>query len=196
MPTMPHWAQWVILTSLFLGAIGVIWTKLIRPLGKLIAYLHDAIPLNQQLVDQFKDNQNYVPVLKEIASQFKTDSGSSLRDVVNRIEEAAKRAEVAAEELRIKAGILKEEVAIVKALATTDRAEAAHKLVLLDGLVVSLKQFEAVMAAQQAATVTQNAVLPAVIPTEQKVIAIVAAKEPESKKKIEELKSISRENQS
>lgn len=180
---MPHWAQWVILLSLFVGAVAVIWTKLIKPLGELLAYLHDAIPLNRQLVEHFKDNQNYLPVLKEMAGQFKTDSGSTLRDVVNRIEEAAKRAETAAEELRIKAGILKEEVAIVKALATADRAEAAHKLVILDGLVVSLKQFEGHLAAQQVQQASASPIVASStsssLSPEHNVIAVVEAKVPE-----------------
>lgn len=182
MPTMPHWAQYVILLSLFVGAVVVIWNKLIKPLGELLAYLHDAIPLNRQLVEHFKDNQNYLPVLKDIAKQFTTDSGSTLRDTVNRIEEAAKRAEAAAEELRIKAAILREEVAVVKALATADRAEAAHKLVILDGLVVSLKQFEGNLAAAQQVQPTGPIVPAPVLPSltsDQKVIAVVEAKIPD-----------------
>src|SRR5687768_17139184 len=74
---MPDWLQWVIGLSVFVGACHVLWTKLIRPLGQLISYLHAAIPLNQALVEQFKDNADYLSVLKEIASQFKTDSGST-----------------------------------------------------------------------------------------------------------------------
>src|SRR5688572_5413809 len=132
---MPLWLQWIIGVGAAVGALAVIWTKLIRPLGQLIAYLHDAIPLNQALVEHFKDNMNYLPVLKEIASQFKTDSGSTLRDVVNGLSDSAKKAEDAAQVLRIKAEVLEVGVAAVKELAIQDRKEAAHKLVLLDQLV-------------------------------------------------------------
>lgn len=187
---MPLWLQWIIGIGAGVGALAVIWTKLLRPLGELIAYLHDALPLNRELVELFKDNQNYLPVLKDIAGQFKADSGSTLRDVVNRLEVAANEAKHAAEELRIKAGVLKEEVAIVKALATSDRAEAAHKLVLLDGLIVRVDELVARIKNGEIAT---SGITPSTIPSAQQpvtsttvpiipgtnVIAVVEAKKVE-----------------
>ncbi len=151
---MPPWLQWIIGTGAAVGAIGVIWTKLLRPLAQLISYLHDAIPLTQALVEHFRDNANYLPVLKEIASQFKTDSGSTLRDIVNGLAISAQEAKDAAKVLQVKAEVLEVNVAAVKELAVRDRALAADKLVLLDEVIARLKHNEALALAQVQAQVS------------------------------------------
>jgi hypothetical protein len=162
---MPLWLQWIIGTGAGIGAIGVIWTKLIRPLGQLISYLHAAIPLNQALVTQFKDNSDYFPVLKEIAGQFKTDSGSTLRDIVNGLATSADEAKIAAKIIQVKAEVLEVNVGAVKELSIKDRAEAAHRLVLLDEVLARLKRNETLIQEQlntlQAALTAQAIALPA-----------------------------------
>lgn len=148
MPDMPLWLQWILGTGAVIGALAVIWTKFLRPLGKLIAYMHQMLPLLSTLTEQFKDDPDYLSVLSEIAAQFKADSGSTLRDVVNRLEASATESKDAAKELRIKAGVLEENVAIVKELASKDRAEASHKLVVLDEVLARMKHFEGLLALQ------------------------------------------------
>lgn len=136
---MPIWVQWIIGAGACVGAITVIWTKLIKPLAKLVAYTQELVPLLAELNKQFKDNPDAFSVLEEIAAQFKADSGTTLRDIVNRIEAAAVKAEEGARELRIKAQGLAEDVEVVKESARKDRQEAAHRLSLLDELLSKLK---------------------------------------------------------
>lgn len=37
MPDMPLWLQWILGTGAVIGALAVVWTKFLQPLGKLIA---------------------------------------------------------------------------------------------------------------------------------------------------------------
>lgn len=117
-------------------ALGVLWTKAIRPLSlflyKFIQAQQEMLPLLQNLTEVFKDNPNAFNVLDEIVAQFRTDSGSSLRDAVNRIEEASKAAKLVADEARIAAEELKIGVAATKQLTEMDRAERREQMLKLD----------------------------------------------------------------
>lgn len=73
-PVIHPWAQYVLWAGAFVAAIAVIWAKVFRPMMNLVSA---------------------AAVLQEIVKQFRTDSGSSLRDAVNRLEEAAKAAAAA-----------------------------------------------------------------------------------------------------
>lgn len=136
---MPIWIQWIVGIGATVGAVTVIWTKLIRPLGRLSTYLQEIVPLLSELNKQFKDNPDAFSTLEEIAAQFKADSGKSLRDIVNRIEAAAIKAEEGASKLRIDAQGLAEDVGAVKESAKKDRAEATHRLELLDKLIAKFE---------------------------------------------------------
>lgn len=192
MPDMPTWVQWILGLAVFVGALATIWTKLLQPLGKLIAYSHAMIPMLAELLAAQKSDPDYLSVLSEIAAQFKSDSGSTLRDVVNRLEHSALEAQEAAKELRIKAALIEEKVAIVKELATSDRAEASkdrvaadQKLAILGDLIVRMKHLETLLATAQGSQqpiTTQQLIPPSVQPAnpqgEPRVIAVVEA-EPE-----------------
>ena len=73
-PVIHPWVQYVLWAAAFVAAIAVIWAKVFRPMMNLVSA---------------------AAVLQEIVKQFRTDSGSSLRDVVNRLEESAKVAAAA-----------------------------------------------------------------------------------------------------
>lgn len=186
MPTMPHWAQYFILASLLIGALAVIWTKFVQPLSKLIVFLSQILPMLQAFLEKDKKDPDYQEVLFEIAKQFKTDSGSSLRDVINRLEQASIKMLSEAEDLRIKAGVIKEEVAVVKELAKTDRAEvgkdriaADHKLTMLDDVLLRMKHLEGLLAVAQSSQVAippQQLIPQIPVPAGTNVIAIVDAK--------------------
>lgn len=187
MPTMPHWAQYFILASLLIGALAVIWTKLIRPLSKVVVFLDQVIPMLADLLAQNREDPDYQEVLFEIAKQFKTDSGSSLRDVINRLEQASIKMNADAEDLRVKAGVIKEEVAIVKELAKTDRAEASkdrvaadHKLTIMDDVLLRMKHLEGILATAQGTTsiTPQQLIPPMSVPAGTNVIAVVEAHKP------------------
>lgn len=186
MPNMPYWLQWILGASALIGALAVIWAKFLQPLGKLITYMHQMLPLLSQLTENFKDDPKHLAVLNEIATQFKSDSGSTLRDVVNRLETSALEAQQAAKELRIKAGLIEEKVAIVKELASTDRADAArdrvaadHKLELLDNLLIRFKHLESllVLAQSNQQSITPQQLIPPSIVGDNKIIAVVQAQE-------------------
>lgn len=133
---MPAWTQYILGTAGLLIALGVLWTKAIRPLGlflyKSIKAQQEMLPLLQNLTEVFKDNPSAFKVLDEIVAQFRTDSGSSLRDAVNRIEEASKAAKIVAEEAKIAADELKIGVAATKQLTEMDRAERRDQMLKLD----------------------------------------------------------------
>lgn len=116
---MPVWLQWIIGIGAGTGALVAVWQKIIRPGAKLIALGTETLPLLIEFTSQFKGKLGSLGVLEEIAAQFKTDSGSTLRDVVNRLETAANESKAAAEELRVKAQILKENVEVVKGVGKT-----------------------------------------------------------------------------
>lgn len=189
MPIMPHWAQYFILASLLIGAIAVIWTKFVHPLSKLIVFLSQILPMLQEFLEKDKKDPDYQDVLFEIAKQFKTDSGSSLRDVINRLEIASIKMLAEAEDLRVKAGVIKEEVAVVKELAKTDRAEvskdriaADHKLTMLDDVLLRMKHLEGLLSVAQTTQVAippEQLVPPLSIPSGTNVIAVVEAKKVE-----------------
>lgn len=144
--TIPNWLQIVLWSAGGIAALTVIWKQLLHPLAKLISYLQEALPLVRELTTQFKDTPNSFSVLEEIAAQFKTDSGSTLRDIINAIQKSieslktsAEESREAARELRIKAGVLDENLQVVKRLAATDRENADHRLKLSEELLSQLK---------------------------------------------------------
>lgn len=190
MPTMPHWAQYFILASLLIGALAVIWTKFVHPLSKLIVFLSQILPMLQEFLEKDRKDPDYQDVLFEIAKQFKTDSGSSLRDVINRLEQASIKMLSEAEDLRIKAEVIKEKVAVVQELARTDRAEAGkdriaadHKLAMLDDVLLRMKHLEGLLSVAQTSTIPippEQLIPPALpVPPGTNVIAVVEAKKVE-----------------
>jgi len=128
---MPSWVLYIIGTAAVVTAIGVLWTKAIKPTAKLITTTDQMLPLLITLTETFKSNPNGFKVLNEIAAQFKTDSGSSLRDVVNRLEEAAK-------ENRAAADLLKVGVEAQKQLGEQDREQLRQLLISLDRVGVKV----------------------------------------------------------
>jgi hypothetical protein len=88
---MHGWVTWLIAAAAVVAALGVIWRQFLRPLLKLGGLLTDVIPLLEQEVKAFKDVKDPYSILQEIIAQFRSDSGSTLRDSVNRLEESAAR---------------------------------------------------------------------------------------------------------
>jgi hypothetical protein len=75
----------------FVVAAGIIWTKLLRPAARLIVLGESLLPLLQNMVEHLGHTSEPFSVLNEIVAEFRTDSGSSLRDVVNRLEQSVGR---------------------------------------------------------------------------------------------------------
>jgi hypothetical protein len=83
---MPGWAQAVLTAAAVVTAAGVLWSKVFRPLVRAAATGEVMLPILQELTVKFRDVPGIFDVLKDMAGQFRTDSGSSLRDVVNALE--------------------------------------------------------------------------------------------------------------
>lgn len=110
---MPPWAEVIIGISVLIGAISVIWAKVLKPGARLIAQLEKTYPLLVTLTDVFEGGANF-SVLDEIADQFKSDSGSTLKDAMNRLELTVSEAKAIADGLRLSSEVS-------KALAEQDR---------------------------------------------------------------------------
>lgn len=82
------WTQTALLIAALVVAFGVILHKGIRPTAKAITSVERSLPVVKELTDAFHDVEQWAPVLKAMAAQFNTNGGSSLRDVVDRIESA------------------------------------------------------------------------------------------------------------
>lgn len=121
---MPAWTQYILGAAALLIAFGVLWTKGIRPLARFIATAEKMIPLMVNLNQALGATPQAFNVLDEIVAQFRTDSGSSLKDQVNRLEIAAERQEANAEHLKVG-------VASQKELAEDDRKQLRSLLVEL-----------------------------------------------------------------
>jgi hypothetical protein len=130
---MPPWVAYIVGAAALIAAVGVIWNKLVKPLAKMIALAEKMLPLLAVLTDVFKDDPDALKVLNEIAAQFKADSGSSLRDVVNRLEVAAQKQEANAEGLKIG-------VETVKQVAGLDRERVERLTLALDRASVKLDE--------------------------------------------------------
>lgn len=76
----------------------------------------------RELTAAFRGTPHAFDVLDEIVAQFRTDSGSSLRDVVNRLEQGTLTLQQGAE--------------TVKQLAEQDREHLQRLIILLDRLTV------------------------------------------------------------
>lgn len=135
---MPTWLQYFLGAAALLTAFGVIWTKLLRPGAKMITLMSELLPLLTEFAETFKDTPHAFNVLDEIIAQFRTDSGSSLRDVVNRIEEAARVQQVATERAAAVSESLKVGVEAAKLLAGLDRDKLQTLALLIDRVGVKV----------------------------------------------------------
>lgn len=107
------WVAWVVSISVFLAACAIIW-KFVLKAAELIS-----------------DFSNYGSVLKDIAKEFKSNAGSTLRDSIDRLEAAAESAKGTAGRLEdlLSSRITALEERAVRDMATADaradvRAEA------------------------------------------------------------------------
>lgn len=131
---IPAWMTLTIGLAAFVGSCGVLWSKVLNPLRKAADQAEKMYPFLVALTDTFADHPHYLSVLDDIASQFKTDGGSSLRDVVNELMLAAEQGQAAAGEARIGAEGLKVGVEASRILAERDREQLARLILVVDRL--------------------------------------------------------------
>ncbi len=108
---------WITGAAAVVLALGVLWTKALRPGARLISQAERTVPVMQALVDTFGRDTVVFSVLNEIAAEFRTNSGSTLRDVVDRLE--ARLIEQDARDFKLEADL---------ASATREALDVADKL--------------------------------------------------------------------
>lgn len=101
MPNFPVWLQWIIGVPVISAALYYIWSKLLRPGARLVTTMERMVPLLNDLTKTFEGKEGVFAVLNEIVEQVRTDSGSSLLDVVNRLETAAMENARVAQEVKV-----------------------------------------------------------------------------------------------
>lgn len=119
-------------TAAVVVAVGTLWRMVVQPTADLIVLQRQALPLLRSLSKVFGDVPTPFDVLGEIVAEFRTDSGSSLRDVVNRLD-------VAAAENRSAAEVLKVQVEASRLLAVDDREQLQRLLLILDRVTVKVE---------------------------------------------------------
>lgn len=107
---------------------GLLWHKVLRPLVRFIATAEEVLPLLVDLEKQLGGTPDAFAILKEIVGQLRTDSGSSLRDIVNRLDVAATLNATAAEVLKVNVEVVKELAHEDRVLARADRQQLANLL--------------------------------------------------------------------
>lgn len=130
---MPQWLKILLWISAAVVAIGIIWKKLVRPILDLIKLLDEGLPLFRSMAKHFKDSPNAFAQLDSILKEFGTDSGTTLRDVVDRLEKTAKDNSIAAE-------VLKRNLEIERRLTERRDSKIAELIESLD--IVKAKQRE------------------------------------------------------
>jgi len=121
---VPRLLQFILWTAAGISALGVIYYKGVRPLANFIAAVEEAVPVLKTISEKLND-PNLVDVIVAMAKQFQTNSGSSLRDVVNRLEVASVEASHLSEILRVT-------MEGSRQLQESERAQVARLLVLLE----------------------------------------------------------------
>lgn len=132
---LPVWAQVIIGIAAALTASTVIWTKGVRPIYRFASKAEEMVPLMVDLTSTFRDTPEAFQILNQIVAQFRTDSGSSLRDVVNRLEDASTQNVRSNELLRVAAMSAKD-------MADRDRQQIDRLVILLDRLTISQARAE------------------------------------------------------
>jgi BMFP domain-containing protein YqiC len=156
---LPLWAQYILGAAAIITALGVvvglpfvIWRKIVKPTATLIVTTDDMLPLLRELTRVFKDAPDAFLVLNEIQKQFRSDSGSSLRDVVNRLETAAQLQHVISERQQLAAETLKVGVEAARLLSQQDRLEIRELLIELTKVGVRVDAGAATSLRNEAAT--------------------------------------------
>lgn len=146
---MPVWIQNILIAAGLIAAVSTIaaglvafWKKVLKPGAKLVTTVDEMLPLLKELTAEFKNTPHAFAVLDDIVAQFRTDSGSSLRDVVNALQTDAtairagvERAEIATQSTE---RVLAVALETVRQLAQQDRDKIDRLIILLDRLTIKV----------------------------------------------------------
>lgn len=127
---------WLIIATSIMGAIialSTVWSKVLKPLALGISAVERAVPVMKVLTDTFGEDATTIRVLKDIAAEFRTDSGQSLRDLANRLEDSANENRSAVHLLQVRLEAMKE-------MAVRDREHLASLMQSLDRMRQQIEQ--------------------------------------------------------
>jgi hypothetical protein len=130
---LQHWIQIVLGAAGLVLALGVIWNKILHPVIKFVGLLDVMRPLLQEFVKVFRDRPEAFNILGEIVTAFPAVSGSSLPDVIKRIDQGI-------ETSRIAADVLKVGLEADRKLAQRDREELRSLLLHVDRVAVKVDE--------------------------------------------------------
>lgn len=130
--TTPTWISYGIALGALIAAMGTAWRTVLNPIRKFANRAEAMFPLLIELTETFKDSPHAFAVLDDIISQFKTDSGSSLRDVVNRLEVMGQENAAQIALTKALADTLAIGVESARQLAVRDREELSRLLLQQD----------------------------------------------------------------
>lgn len=128
---MPVWAQLVVGIAALAAAVIYIWQKVAKPVARGITTMDKLLPVAVELADLFHDVPGALETLREIAVQFKPDSGSSLFDVIQRLDRAAQANTSAVD-------VLQTNMETARRLAEQDRELAEEDRLKLASLIAKL----------------------------------------------------------
>lgn len=86
---MSGWVRVLVSVAAAITALGIITSKGLIPMWRAARKADEMIPLMAQLVDQLQDVPDVFAILREIVGQVRSDSGSSLLDIIKRLEAAS-----------------------------------------------------------------------------------------------------------
>lgn len=129
---MPLWVSYILAAGALIVAVSTIWTKVVKPTLHFFATAEEMLPLLRTLTKEFKGSPEAFRTLNEIASQFHTDHGTTLRDVINELQVSSTDLRQRAEASKIldeqlAAQIARLTVKVDENTATTEAAAATSK---------------------------------------------------------------------
>lgn len=146
---MPTWSVIVVGIAGTIVAFGVIWSRALKPLAR---FVDRDLPILEELTDAFANSSGAFAVLNEIQAQFRTNSGSTLRDAINRLEAA-----LLAQDVKAK-GVAVEAVGI-ETLAGKDRDRLADVVYALEDIQAWVRQQRSLDVVTPAAEATKVTVV-------------------------------------
>lgn len=144
---MPTYLAITIAVASGLVAMGTVWRMLIKPMAELIVLEQKLLPLLKDQVRVLGMIPQVWEVVAEIVEQVRTNAGSSMKDILNRLDDSSKANARAAD-------VLKVEVEASRQLAVADREQLSRLLQTLDRLTVKVNAGDVQRDRMEAATAT------------------------------------------
>lgn len=131
-------AEDLLLISAIVVAIGILFGA-VRRIMKFIAVIERLVPLLGDVVNQLSSTPDAFKILKEIIAEFRTNSGSSLRDAINQLTRIADDNKKATAQLEVKIETVRLVAVEEHEEAVKDRARMMKLLQIMEGKVTRIQ---------------------------------------------------------